>query len=103
IGSLLAALLRAISWILLSALIASNAIANAVGKRSEFDADRRVVEMGYGRELARALRRVLASERATRPRSWRDRLRTSHPAPRTRVARIEALVRTRAAARAGAR
>jgi hypothetical protein len=49
--------------------------------------------MGFGRELAGALRHVLASGTGARPVGWRARLAASHPPARTRVARIEALLR----------
>jgi Zn-dependent protease with chaperone function len=95
VGRLVALVLRAVSWIFLAALIASTAIGNVVGRRSEFQADRRVVSMGYGRELAAALRRVIAAGGGERPLSWRERLFATHPSARTRVARIEAFVRSR--------
>lgn len=93
IGGVLAALLRAVSWIFLSALYASDALANLVGHGSEFEADRRAVRMGYGRPLARALRRVIAEGGGNRAIGWRERLAASHPPARTRVARIEAMLR----------
>jgi Zn-dependent protease with chaperone function len=93
IGRLVAALLTAVSWVLLAGLLLSNMLANAVGRRAEFQADQRVVAMGFGTPLALALRRVARQLGPDRPRSWRDRLAMSHPPARTRVARIEALMR----------
>lgn len=95
IGRLIAALLMAVSWVFLSGLLLSNALSNAVGRNAEFQADRRVVNMGFGRPLAMALRRVLAEFGNDRAASWRDRLGRSHPPARTRVARIEAQMRGR--------
>ncbi len=66
---------------------------NLVGHSSEFEADQRVVKMGFGRELASALRLVLALGDNGRPIGWRARVAASHPPARTRVARIEALLR----------
>ena len=74
----------------LAALYASDALANLVGHSSEFEADRRAVRMGYGRQLAEALRRVISLGGGTRTIGWRARLGASHPPARTRVARIEA-------------
>jgi Zn-dependent protease with chaperone function len=88
-------LLTAVSWVFLSGLLLSNALSNAVGRNAEFQADRRVVNMGFGRPLALALRRVLAEFGTDRPVGWRQRLAMSHPPPRTRVARIEAQLRGR--------
>ena len=94
-GRIVAAVLTAISWVFLSALVLSNRLANAVAHASEFQADRRAVQMGFGRPLAMALRRVSADFGADRPRDWRDRLAASHPPARTRIARIDALLRQR--------
>lgn len=94
IGSVIAGLLTAISWIFLAALVAADALGNLFGHRSEYDADRRVVDMGYGRHLAGALRRVIGTAGTQRPIGWRERLSASHPPALTRVARIEARLRT---------
>jgi Zn-dependent protease with chaperone function len=95
LGRLIAALLTAVSWVFLSGLLLSNALSNAVGRNAEFQADRRVVNMGFGRPLALALRRVLAEFGTDRPTGFRERLAMSHPPARTRVARIEAQLRGR--------
>lgn len=95
LGRLLAGALTAISWVFLSGLLFSNLLSNAVGRNAEFQADRSAVEMGFGRPLAMALRRTLAQFGSDRPTSWQARLAMSHPPARTRVARIEAMLRTR--------
>ena len=59
VGRLISAVLRALSWPFLAGLLMTNAITNAVGRNAEFQADRRVVAMGFGRPLANALRRVM--------------------------------------------
>lgn len=93
VGSVAAAIINGLSWIFTAALRGSDALANLVGHSSEFEADRRAVRMGFGRELASALRQLLAAGSGQRPIGWRARLRASHPPARTRVARIEALMR----------
>lgn len=93
VGRIVAALLTAVSWVFLSGLLLTNALSNAVGQHAEFQADRRVVSMGFGRPLAMALRRALSQFGNDRPTSWRARLAMSHPPARTRVARIEAMLR----------
>lgn len=93
VGTLVAIVIRAVSWVFTAAIRASDTLANLVGHQSEFEADQRAVRMGFGRELAGALRHVLASGQAGRPIGWRARLAASHPPARTRVARIEALLR----------
>jgi len=93
LGKLAAGLIRAVSWIFTAAIRASEALTNVVGHSSEFEADQRAVRMGFGRELASALRSVVARGIAGRPIGWRARLAASHPPALTRVARIEALLR----------
>lgn len=95
LGRLVAALLTAVSWVFLSGLLLSNAIANAVGHSSEFQADSRAVAMGFGHPLALALRRVATTTANDRPTNWRERLAATHPPSRTRVALIEAKLRQR--------
>jgi len=91
--NLVAVAVRGVSWVFTAAIRASTTLGNLVGHRSEFEADRRAVRMGFGRELASALRRVLAADHAPRPVGWRARLAASHPSARLRVARIEAQLR----------
>lgn len=91
IGRVVGAVLSAISWVFLAGLMASTAIGSWVGKRSEFQADERVVTMGMGRELAKALRRAAT----TAGTEIGEGATTSHPPARTRVARIEASMRLR--------
>lgn len=93
IGTVTAAVFRGVGWLLGAALRAGDALGNYVGHSSEFEADARAVVMGFGPDLASALRTVLASGSGSRPIGWRGRLAASHPAARTRVARIEALAR----------
>jgi Zn-dependent protease with chaperone function len=92
-GRVVAALLTVLSWPFLAALYAADAVGNVVGHGSEFQADRRAVRMGYGRHLAAALRRVIALGGGQRSVGWRQRLAATHPPARTRVARIEAMLR----------
>jgi Zn-dependent protease with chaperone function len=93
LGRIAAGLLTAMSWVFLAALYASDALANLVGHASEYEADRRAVRMGYGRALVDALRAVIRLGGGNRAVGWRDRLASTHPPARTRVARIEAMMR----------
>jgi Zn-dependent protease with chaperone function len=93
VGQLVAAVLNVLSLPFVAALYAADALGNLVGHRSEFQADRRVVRMGYGPNLSRALRRVIRLGGSQRPIGWRARLAASHPPARTRVARIDAMLR----------
>ncbi len=93
LGQLVAGLLNVLSLPFVAALYAADAVGNVVAHRSEFQADRRVVRMGYGRNLSQALRRVISLGGGQRPVGWRARLAASHPPARTRVARIDAMLR----------
>jgi len=93
LGRVAAAILNGAAWVFLAALHASDALSNVVAQRSEFEADRRAVRMGYGRALADALRTLIRLGGGNRAVGWRARLGTSHPPARTRVARIEAMLR----------
>lgn len=97
VGRLVAAVLTGVSWVFLAGLLLSNSLANRVGRNSEFHADRRAVEMGFGRPLATALRRFVADFGTDRPVGAHARLAATHPPARTRVARIDAMVRNRRA------
>jgi Zn-dependent protease with chaperone function len=92
-GQLVAGVLWVLSLPFVVALYAADAVGNVVAHRSEFQADRRVVRMGYGRNLSHALRRVISLGGGQRPIGWRARLAASHPPARTRVARIDAMLR----------
>jgi len=93
VGRLVSGILSVVAWAFLSALLVSNRIANKVGRRSEFEADRRAVAMGFGRELSTALRRVEATEAPRDGNSLRDSLVVTHPSARSRVMRIDAFRR----------
>lgn len=80
------------------ALYLADAVGNLVGHGSEYQADQRVVRMGYGRNLAGALQRVIALGGSHRPIGWRQRIAATHPPARTRVARINAMLRRHRAA-----
>ncbi|MEO1055451.1 MAG: M48 family metalloprotease [Actinomycetota bacterium] len=93
IGSVAAVVLGGISWLFTAGLRAMDGAANMVSHGSEFEADQRAVRMGFGGELASALRHVVTVTGSSRPIGWRARLAASHPPARTRIARIEALMR----------
>ena len=93
VGRFISGVLTVLSWPFVAALYAADALGNFVGHGSEFQADRRVVRMGYGRNLAAALRRVIALGGSHRPVGWRARLAASHPPARTRVAHNDAMLR----------
>ena len=78
-----------------ASLLASQNLNNLVGRNAEFQADRRVVALGFGRHLAHALTHARSNDRSSINRSWHERIFSSHPPARTRIARIEAMLRSR--------
>jgi Zn-dependent protease with chaperone function len=93
LGPIITFVLRIVAWLFLVTILVSNALSNLLGRRTEFEADRRTVELGFGPALAAALRRFISMGLAGHPTRWRDRAFASHPSARLRVARIEAQLR----------
>lgn len=87
--------LRAFSWVFGATLVTAQRLNDMVGRDAEFHADRRVVELGFGRQLSRALTHVAARDGSSFGRGRHERVFSSHPPARTRIARIEALLRSR--------
>lgn len=92
-GRTLAGILTIVSWVFLAVVTFSQYVGNIVGVGAEFKADETVVNMGFGKQLRNALRIVIESGHGERSTRWRDRLVTTHPPARTRVARIDARLR----------
>ena len=93
-GILASAALTIVSSIFVSGLIVAQTLSNAVGYSSEFQADRRVVRMGFGRELLHALSRVADQTNYLEQFSHDQILVSSHPPARERATRLEALLQT---------
>ena len=93
-GILASAALTIVSSIFVSGLIVAQTLSNAVGYSSEFQADRRVVRMGFGRELLHALSRVADQTNYLEQFSHDQILGSSHPPARERATRLEALLQT---------
>ncbi|MEY2627104.1 MAG: hypothetical protein RJB08_863 [Actinomycetota bacterium] len=91
----LSAALTGFAWVFQTSLFTAQRVNNFVGRDAEFQADRRVVNLGFGRELSRALGRIASRDETSVNRTWQERLFSSHPPARTRIARIEAMLRSR--------
>lgn len=87
--------LRGFAWTFSATLTAAQRLNDLVGRDAEFHADRRVVELGFGRQLSRALTHVASRDASSIGRGRYERIFSSHPPARTRIARIEALLRSR--------
>ena len=94
VGRILSTLLQVLAWAFLATVLIAGRIGDWLGRSSEFAADERAIEMGYGRHLAMALRRVHAMERVGAADGPRPRAISSHPSAVLRTARIEARLRT---------
>ena len=89
----LTTLLTAISYLLHSGFSAAQALNNRIGRASEYRADARAAQMGFGHELLSALRNVDKQQNQKGMR-LRPMLSTStHPPAGTRVAKLEALLK----------
>ncbi len=82
-GHLVATIFRIMAWIFVAGFSTTRYLGQVVGRSAEFHADQRVVRMGYGRQLAAALRRTITSGTTSK----------THPPARTRIARVEAALR----------
>ncbi len=93
VGRLVSGILSGVAWIFLSGLLFAQSWGNVVGRGAEYQADARAVEMGFGRELLSALKRVVDSGHSDAFRGWSAVALASHPPARIRIARLEAMMR----------
>lgn len=82
-GYMVATIFRMLAWIFVAGFSFTRYLGQVVGRSAEFHADQRVVRMGFGRQLAAALRRTISSGTTSK----------THPPARTRIARVEAALR----------
>ena len=94
IGLLISAALTVVSSLFVAALVVSQALSNAVGYESEFQADRRAVRMGFGNELLIALKHVVDDSQNYDEQTSSALVVSAHPPVRERINRLEALLRT---------
>ncbi len=93
IGIAVSFVLTVASRVMLLGLVVAQLLGNAVGRGAEYQADRRAFEMGFGAELLSALKHVAPLlPRNDQPTSDSVVLMT-HPPARTRIARLEAMIR----------
>ena len=96
IGRIVSAILQVIALAFLATVLVARRIGDRLGRSSEFTVDERAVDMGYGRHLVMALRRVHAMERHYSQYGAPSELPRpvgGHPSPVLRTARIEARLR----------
>lgn len=102
-SKLITSLFTATAWIFQASLLSAHILNNIVGKNAEFQADARTVTLGFGKQLSGALSRFTLGHanaqhehRSLRlaKKQWHEKIFSSHPEARTRIARIEAQLRT---------
>jgi Zn-dependent protease with chaperone function len=93
IGIALSFVLTSASRVMLLGLVVAQLLGNAVGRGAEYQADRRAFEMGFGAELLSALKHVAPLAPRQDSSSFGGVVVMSHPPARTRIARLEAMIR----------
>ena len=94
VGLLVSAGLTVVSSLFVVGLVVAQALSNAVGYSSEFQADRRAVHIGFGQELLMALKHVADDTQLGDDQSISPLVVSSHPPVRERIGRLESLMRT---------
>lgn len=93
VGRGVAGILRGIAKVLEGSIRVWQALGGIATRRAEYRADDWAVRLGFGLELAAAMRRTVNDEPPASHRSRADRLFGTHPPLRTRIARVEARAR----------
>ena len=101
-SKVITSLFTATAWIFQASLLSAHILNNIVGKNAEFQADARAVTLGFGKQLSAALSRFTFTHQDAQHESrtlrlakkqWHEKIFSSHPEARTRIARIEAQLR----------
>ena len=93
LGLFVAAFLHVASWLLMLNVSLATLLGNAASRASEYHADRRAAQLGFGTQLLSALRSSLDTESSTSRDSVWVRTFASHPPMRLRVNRLAAYLR----------
>jgi Zn-dependent protease with chaperone function len=93
LGAVIWGLLRVFGLIFQSGIVVWQFVGSIVSRYAEFQADAFAVKMGFGPELAAAMRQTAFHEPPAGSRTREERLFGSHPPLRTRLAKVEALTR----------
>lgn len=95
LGLFVAAFLHVASWLLMLNVSLATSLSNAVSRPTEFHADRRAAQLGFGNQLLAAMR----DWEALSPRESRanllERIFASHPPMRLRINKLAAYMRQR--------
>ena len=89
----LTGILTALSFALISGLNSACALSSRIGRASEYRADARALQMGFGHELLSALKQVAAKQKPSTKTVRPLVTISSHPPATTRVAKLEAMLK----------
>ena len=99
LGLFVAAFLHVASWLLMLNVSLATSLSNAVSRPTEFHADRRAAQLGFGNQLLAAMRDwEAASPRETRA-NLLERVFASHPPMRIRINKLASYMRARGGTR----
>jgi len=88
LGLFVAAFLHVASWLLMLNVSLATSLGNAASRATEFHADRRAAQLGFGAHLLAAMRGwEAASPRAERGNVW-ERVIATHPPMRVRINKL---------------
>ncbi|MFM7047196.1 MAG: M48 family metalloprotease [Actinomycetota bacterium] len=99
LGLFVAAFLHVASWMLMLNVSLATSLGNAASRATEFHADRRAAQLGFGNQLLAAMRDwETTTVRPARINMW-QRVFASHPPMRVRINKLAAYMRSRGAIR----
>ncbi|MFZ9622130.1 MAG: M48 family metalloprotease [Ilumatobacteraceae bacterium] len=97
LGLFVAAFLHVASWLLMLNVSLATLLGNAASRASEYHADRRAAQLGFGNQLLAALRHSQDHDtRSVRTNVW-DRAFASHPPMRMRINKLATYLRNQRA------
>jgi Zn-dependent protease with chaperone function len=93
LGLFVAAFLHVMSWLLMLNVSLATSLGNAASRATEFHADRRAAQLGFGNQLLAAMRDwETSAPRSERGNVW-ERVFASHPPMRIRINKLAAYLR----------
>lgn len=93
LGLFVAAFLHVASWLLMLNVSLATLLGNAASRATEYHADRRAAQLGFGTQLLAALRNSQGSEKLLMRSNVWDRVFASHPPMRLRINKLAAYLR----------
>ena len=95
LGLFVAAFLHVASWLLMLNVSLATSLSNAASRTTEFNADRRAAQLGFGNQLLAAMRDWEASSPRESRANLLERVFASHPPMRLRINKLASYMRQR--------